>query len=179
MNSKMNKRNMYGIRALCIALLLPLLFVCVTQAQTAFPALGGDVSGSTGSLSYTIGQIETQCIHVSVTGNRITGAALTEGVQQTYPEDELDIEDITHTDFTVSVYPNPTSTGVVTVELAKYGSDTRYELYASNGQLVQNGMLQSDKQKLYLSGCAAGTYVLRISDSESGHTNSFRIIKMR
>ncbi|MBO4741994.1 MAG: T9SS type A sorting domain-containing protein [Bacteroidales bacterium] len=154
------------------------LIATPTMAQTAFPALGGDANSSTGSLSYTVGQVETQGIYTSVSGNRITGAAITEGVQQTYPEKDLGIEEITHTDFSVSVYPNPTSTGVVAVELAQYGYYTNYELYASNGKLVQSGTLQSDKQKIDLSGCTAGTYVLRISNNETGRTYSFRIIKM-
>lgn len=166
-----------SLKTLALACLT--LIAATTMGQTAFPALGGDASGSTGSFSYTVGQIETQGIYTAVSGNHISGFALTEGVQQTYPENELGIEEITPTDFAISVYPNPTSTGIVTVELTQNDAETHYELFATNGRLAQSGILQSNKQKIDISGCAAGTYVLRVSNNETGHTHSFRIIKMR
>lgn len=176
------QKRSFGDNSMRIAMAMCLLFlftVTTTQAQTAFPALGGEADGSNGSLSYTMGQVETQDIYAPITNAEITGAILCEGVQQTYKNSELGIEEITPVDFSIAVYPNPTAAGYVTVELTQSCADTRYELYASNGKLTQSGTLPSTKQKIDLTRCNAGTYVLKIYDSESGRTNSFRIIKLR
>ena len=168
----MYRRKQNGIM---IAFLL--LFVATAEAQTAFPALGGDATSTTGSLSYTVGQVETRSVSAPITNAEITGATMNEGVQQTYRDNELSIEEITPSDFPVTVYPNPTTKGLLTIEIPQQYARAEYTLFSVNGSVVKRGILQSEKNKMDISGSPAGTYILKITENNSEH--NFRIIKIR
>ena len=72
------------------------------NAQSNIVAGGGDANSSTGSVSYSIGQIDF----------KYTSSAdysVSEGVQQTYSYDTaLSIDDIQY-DFQLSIWPNPSA----------------------------------------------------------------------
>ena len=148
-----------GVAGLFTAIVL--FFAATAEAQTAFPALGGDETSATCSISFTVGQLETQSVFAPITNAEISGASMNEGVQQTYRSDELNIEEILPSDFSVAVYPNPTTNGMVTIEIPQQYTDAEYELFAANGRMVKKGRLMTAKNKMDISGSPAGTYVLR------------------
>ena len=141
----------------------------VLHAQTAFPALGGDLVTANGSLSYTVGQIDVG----TAVGQGQT--SLYEGVQQTYTVEELRVKTPAR-DIDVSVYPNPAIDGVF-VEIPPTETNLRYELLTTTGRILKHGSLNDTKQKIDMSVYAASTYVLRIIGKD--YERDFKIVKTK
>ncbi|MCH2197791.1 MAG: T9SS type A sorting domain-containing protein [Flavobacteriales bacterium] len=78
----------------------------------------------------------------------------------------------------VTIYPNPSTDGIVTVELASalVTSNPTYVIYASNGQLVGQGQLNGNRTVLEIPG-AEGSYLISIESGEYRLTE--RILKLR
>ena len=101
------------------------------QAQEAVTAAGGDATGSGGTVSYTIGQID-------YTTNTGTGGTVTQGVQQPYEFFILGIDDKKDISVKLSVYPNP---AVSTVNLRIDNQNLEnlsFQLYDVNQKLILN-----------------------------------------
>lgn len=73
------------------------------QAQTSVNATDGDVSGSGGSVSYSVGQV----VYTTHTG---TSGSVAEGVQQPYEISVVTgLEEAQSINLSVTAYPNPTT----------------------------------------------------------------------
>ena len=124
---------------------MALLLVSVyANGQSAFPALGGDVSNGNGSLSYTVGQLETHSATTRVTNAERVSASIHEGVQQTYSIEELKIDGVAGLDFEVTLYPNPTADNV-TIRTANTAESLRYELFSIEGRRLQEGTFADEE----------------------------------
>jgi hypothetical protein len=145
------------------------------MAQSTFGITGGDVSGSNGSMSYTMGQPAVMTAYSKVTNASAKAANLREGVQQTYTIEELKIDGVQVLDFDVSVYPNPTA-DKITVSMGNDVQDMNYELYSIDGKLLKKGRFQGTEQNIEMKDYVSGSYVLRLSVGRS--ENSYRIVKM-
>ncbi|MBO4739720.1 MAG: T9SS type A sorting domain-containing protein [Bacteroidales bacterium] len=145
------------------------LIEVTAKAQTAIPALGGDVVNANGSLSYTVGQIDVGTAIGQGKGS------LYGGVQQTYTVEELRVKTPTK-DIDISVYPNPAVDGVF-VEIPSTETNLRYELLTNIGRRLKNGSLNDNKQKIDMSIYAASTYVLRIIGKD--YERDFKIVKTK
>lgn len=157
--------------------LVALLLVSVsTKAQETFATTGGDATGTSSSISYTVGQMAIMTDYERVTAVENTSANVREGVQQTYSVEELKIEGADPFSFDIKVYPNPT-TDNITVKLEQSVAGMLYELYGVNGQLLQKESIGSDEQTIEMGDYAAGAYILRIVGGTS--TQSYRIIKAK
>lgn len=146
------------------------------KAQETFATIGGDATGTSSSISYTVGQmtIMTACERVTAVEN--ASANVREGVQQTYSVDELKIEGAEPFNFDIKVYPNPT-TDNITVSLERAVAGMRYELYGANGQLLQKEIISSVEQAIDMGEHAAGAYLLRVVDETA--SQSYRIVKAK
>ena len=142
----------------------------VAFAQEASSTVGGDFSGSDGSVAYTVGQVA--CIALSGP----SGSEL-QGVQQPYEvfgPTAIDEDDETISG--VEVYPNPASHElyISIPEAALLGQS--YDLADMTGHVLISGRVESALTPLDLSGVAQATYLLRIS-SLSGVGRTFKIVK--
>lgn len=146
------------------------------KAQETFATTGGDATGTSSSISYTVGQMAIMTDYERVTAVENTSANVREGVQQTYSVEELKIEGAEPFSFDIKVYPNPT-TDNITVRLEQSVAGMRYELYGANGQLLQKENIGSDEQAIDMGEYAAGAYLLRIMGDTA--SQSYRIIKAK
>lgn len=142
---------------------------------TAVPATGGDLSGSGGSINYTIGQVVYTTNYVAGTGS------VAQCVQQAY-----DISVIfNYEGIDAGVYPNPT-TNYVIVKINNFDiTDPNYQglhyyLYNLNGKPLEDGAILGGETTLPMAQYPCATYILNILKNVNGSTNekiSFKIIK--
>ena len=130
------------------------------NAQSNIVAGGGDANSSTGSVSYSIGQIDFQYTSSA-------DYSVSEGVQQTYSFDTaLSIDDIQY-DFQLSIWPNP-SADEMNIELT-----TNYELPLSltvtdvKGAVVASQSVTQGKYSFDVNTWAAGTYYVDLNNGEA------------
>lgn len=85
---------------LCLIITLG-FYLTSLQAQKAILTSGGEASGNTGTLSYSIGQVVYQ-VHTGSNGS------VAEGVQQPFEIQEVTgIENVFGVNLTISTFPNP------------------------------------------------------------------------
>jgi len=139
------------------------------QAQEAVTTTGGNASGSGGTVSYTIGQID-------YTTNTGTGGTVTQGVQQPYEFFILGIDDKKDISVKLSVYPNP---AVSTVNLRIDNQNLEnlsFQLYDVNQKLILNQKVSSTETSIPMEKLASATYFLKVSDNKKV-VKTFKIIK--
>jgi len=154
-------------------ILLMGLFVAVisTKAQEAIPATGGEVSGSGGSASYTVGQV-VYTTNVGTNGNTVA-----QGVQQPYEisvvTSILETKDI---NLSVSAYPNP-STNYLTVKVENYETaNLQYQIFDINGKLLQTVKATGTETKIETNNLVPANYFVKIIDKKKT-IKVFKIIK--
>ena len=127
-----------------------------TQAQESVNAAGGNATGSGGTVSYTIGQIDYTCYE----GN---GGSVSQGVQQFDEISKFLTDTIPSINLEMVVYPNPTR-GIV-----QCSKKSNIRVYSIQGNLINtfNGVWQ-----INFSNYGAGIYI--VTDEEG---NKLRVIK--
>lgn len=137
-----------------------------TQSNTV--ASGGDASGSGGTLSYTIGQIDYNN-QTSASGNT------NQGVQQPFEFYKITsgINESSLAD--VSLYPNPTNEYII-LKIDTSLDNLNYNLHDMTGRIVSKGIISSNETKIDARDYAPGQYQLTINQKEI-ELESFKIIK--
>jgi hypothetical protein len=169
---------------LLITFLMLFTGLCIKglQAQEAISAAGDEASGSGGSVSYTVGQVNYSMYS---TGN----GSLAEGVQQPYeiyPETGLDYARGIELNF--SSYPNPVA-DALTLEIKDYPyQHLMYRLYDMNGHLLESREISGNITTISVGNLAPGSYLLKVLQksgvllqpkqaSFSNEIKTFKIIK--
>ena len=149
--------------------------ILTTAAQSGLVTTGGDIQGSNGSVSYTVGQVAVQSIEASA-------ASLTEGVQQPYEIQTVGVDNYPAITLNAAVYPNPTADRLVlSVEnfVETYGrTSLRAALYNTKGQYIQTMDVASLQTTINMSALAAGTYYLRVT-ADQQTLKTFKVVKTR
>ena len=154
------------------------ILVCATltvAAQSGLVTTGGDIQGSNGSVSYTIGQVAVQSIEASA-------ASFTEGVQQPYEIQTIGVDNYPSITLDAAVYPNPTTdklilsfgNGIETLSIASL----RVALYNTNGQYIQTVDVAGAQTTINMSALSSGTYFLRVTDGQQT-LKTFKVVKTR
>ncbi len=142
------------------------------QAQNAVPASGGNASGSSGTVSYTIGQ-------VVYTANSENIGSVAQGVQQPYEISNVGIEETKGITLQCSAFPNPAynylKLKVDALTMLSIRSIS-YQLYEMNGKLLQNKKAESNETIISMESLAPATYFLIVTDNNK-KIKSFKIIK--
>jgi len=112
------------------------------QAQEAIPASGGNASGSSGTTSYTVGQV----VYTTNTG---TNGSVAQGVQQPYEISVVSgIEQAEYIQLECSAYPNPT-TDFLTLKVENFDNENlSYQLFDISGKLLENKELTGNETPL-------------------------------
>lgn len=140
-----------------------------SNAQRATVSSGGDISGSDGTVSYTVGQVDYQYVSGS-NGN------ITEGVQQ------IEIDSITgleenETNIVLNAFPNPTDDHVVLETNSPDGfENVSYNMYDNQGRLVKEGKISSSQTKIDLTSLIRANYFLKVT-RENQLIKTFKIVK--
>jgi len=141
-------------------------FLSIAQSNTV--ASGGIASGTGGTATFTVGQID----YINSTG---TNGNSNQGVQQPF-EFFQGNAGIKESDLaSVTLYPNPTSEFVL-VEIETTLTDVNYLFYDMNGKLILSGKIENNETKLDMRSLSAGEYHLSILNLNTT-IESIKIIK--
>lgn len=139
-------------------------------AQESVNSSGGVLSGTNGSISYSVGQI----VYTTNTG---TNGSVAQGVQQPYEISEI----LSSIDFSelikdLKVFPNP-STDVLTLNMTNL-SDLKldYEIVDMSGKVLKAERNIGNETNIIVSGFPASIYFLRITN-QNKEVKTFKIIK--
>jgi Secretion system C-terminal sorting domain len=137
------------------------------HAQESPTATGGEVTGTGGTASYSVGQI----VYTTNTG---TNGSEAQGVQQPYEiSTTVGINEIT-INLELSVYPNPT-TNYLTLKVDD-NTNLSYQLYDLQGKIIEGKMLQSTSTNINLEAQPAATYFVKVIKNKQ-IVKTFKIIK--
>ena len=137
------------------------------EAQVAETASGGEATGPSGSVSYSVGQ-------VFYTAATSANGSVSSGVQQAYEiSSTLGINDETIS-LELSVYPNPTS-DYLTLKVEETAQLT-YQLYNVQGILIEEKLVNSYTTGIDLEAHPSATYFLTVLKN-SKRIKTFKIIK--
>lgn len=138
------------------------------HAQQAITAAGSDATGSGGSSSYSVGQID-----YSAKG---ANNEITEGLQQPYEIVTLAVSESENTEKNISLYPNPVKDVLFVDFNEEKFSNSTYQLYDAQGKLIKNGNFNQKKNELNFSMLPVSVYIIRIF-SDNKMVKTFKIIK--
>lgn len=128
---------------------------------------GGNISNSSGSISFTIGQVFI---------NNIEGdnGVINEGIQQPYTSEI--ITGIELNEIQLQLFPNPTSDIAILKVANEHIGLLNYSLFDETGRLISTNQINSSESTIALATLASGIYILNVRNS-SQTIKSFRIIK--
>ena len=139
-------------------------------AQSAVTASGGEASGNSGNLSYSIGQ-------TFYSANAGTIGQINEGVQQPYEIfDVTDVQSAISKEISLSVFPNPTS-DYLTLHIESddiEGFD--FAMYDISGKEIMQQHITSLETSLDVQQLPSATYFVRVT-KEKKELKSFKIVK--
>jgi hypothetical protein len=150
-------------------LLAALLWMSAAKAQESVNVAGGDASGSGGSISYSVGQVD-------YTTNTDVSGTVSQGVQQPYEIFTVEIKE-TELNISLSVFPNPT-TNNLTLLISDYSNEKlSYQLFDMQGKLLNKGQVSAQKTQINTASLPSATYFISVVDQENKQIQSFKIIK--
>jgi hypothetical protein len=140
------------------------------QAQEAVSAAGGNATGSSGTVSYTVGQV------AYITTSASSGT-ITQGVQQPFEIMIVTgIEDANDINLDCSAYPNP-ATGFVNLKVNNYNMENLiYQLFDMNGKLILIKKVDGNETIIPMENLVPSTYILRVTENNKD-VKTFKIIK--
>ncbi|MBP7509198.1 MAG: T9SS type A sorting domain-containing protein [Prolixibacteraceae bacterium] len=142
----------------------------ISEAQNAFNTAGGDASGTDGSVSYSIGQID-YTVKSNETGIQI------DGVQQPYEIFIIDgVDNKMDINLFASAYPNPASDFLTLKILDGDYSDLTYYLYDVDGKLLISNKIQDNETVINMSIHKPSVYLVKLM-SDNKQIKTFKIIK--
>jgi hypothetical protein len=141
---------------------------CQSISQDVIAFAGENSKNTNGSLSWTIGEIETETINNSTT-------ILTQGFQQ----GNISINSISElpgSEITIRVFPNPASSFVILEVDSKSSADLHFELYSLDGQLLLSRDLTTLQEFIDVQNLAPSIYILKVFNARNVF-NVFEIVK--
>ena len=146
-----------------------LLFGAISFAQSNTIAAGGNGSGSTGTVSFSIGQID----YMTQSG---ASGEINQGVQQPYEIVELNGVNTLNSGISLTIGPNPTSDKLILTADLSDNSELFYSLFDNNGKEIIREIRLMESNQIDISNQPVGMYQLQVRNSEST-LKSFKIIK--
>ena len=145
------------------------LFATVLSAQETFLSSGFNSNGSSGTITYSLGQV---AIDFS-TGN---SGSLIQGVQQPYEIFSTLGNDIFYINLNLIAYPNPTTDQLVLSIENFNGKKFYYQLFNLEGKSLLYNKCIDNKTYINLNEFPSNTYLLSIVEKNTV-IKTFRIIK--
>ena len=148
-------------------------FVMFGAAQSAIVPVGGDAQSSSGSVSYTVGQIAVQ-----TTANSNGSISVAEGVQQPYEIQTVGVDDYPQIVLNAIVYPNPTE-NLAQLKLNGFeipDDGLRANLFDGNGKMLQSFPVTDDLTSFQIGQYATGTYYLEVKEGKRT-LKTFKVVR--
>ncbi len=147
------------------------------SAQSGIVATGGNSAASTGSVSYSAGQVDF--VSSKPSGRRAGGINVNPGNQQPFEIfilTGMDEKGIILSSFSANIYPNPTEEYVtLKIENAQI-ENLRVELFDLAGKVIVNRNLDSKETLIPMQDLANATYFIKVFSSNTC-IKTFKIIK--
>jgi hypothetical protein len=140
---------------------------CCVYSQQNTVATGQDNSGSGGTISLSIGQIDYQ-------NTTTTNGNVSQGVQQPFELFPLSLPE--NSQYTIELFPNPTSEQL-TINISNPNAFKDYFIYDMKGKIILNGTLESEKTTINLEPFATGEYHL-IMQNNLDQSYTYKITKL-
>jgi hypothetical protein len=151
-------------------LLFPGICIQVIKAQEAIPAAGGTITGSGGSVSYSVGQVA----YSTVTG---TGGTVSQGVQQPYVISVIsEVPEASEISLDLTVFPNPASQFVMLKTENLELSHLACRLYDAEGKLLRDIKIEDKLTTIPMDDLLRATYFLRVMQGQR-EIKVFKIVK--
>jgi len=153
--------------------IIQLLFLLIGSlqlyAQEAVATSGSNATGSSGSVSYTVGQVA----YTTAIGS--TGS-VAQGVQQPFEIATLTGAEFTTITVNAMVYPNPTHS-ILTIAITDYSLESMsYQLIDILGRTVIENSIKNSETLLNMDNLQASTYILKLINNNQ-EIKTFKIIK--
>ncbi len=146
-----------------------LFYANVATAQKNTVATGGEATGSGGTVSYSVGQIDYEQISGS-------SGTVTLGVQQPFEIFVLGVNDHPNIQIEMAVFPNPTRSNL-TLRLGGLPNEGMHLiLYDLMGRSIYKDRILSDETQIPMESLATSAYILRIVENNT-LLKTFKIIK--
>jgi len=140
------------------------------KSQDVIPSTGANISGSSGSISYTVGQI----VWTSYSGSSGT---IAQGVQQPY---EIwvysSVDEQNGIQIQCSVFPNPVKDNLILQVKDNVADKMSYKLYDINGKILVKKNMSGNETTISMSNLSAGTFFLKVF-FKNKEFKTFKIIK--
>jgi opacity protein-like surface antigen len=144
-----------------------LSFASFSQSNTV--ASGGNGTGTGGTVSYSIGQID----YISATGSN---GSTNQGVQQPIEFFQTSSIGEIGNEIQLTLGPNPTFDNITLFYEDSKKINLQYELFDINGKLIISSTPLKNKNVIELRELQTGNYFLKVS-LENNEIKSFKIIK--
>jgi hypothetical protein len=138
-------------------------------SQSNTVATGGNATGSNGSVSYSVGQID----YTSQSGS---GGNINQGVQQPYEIFESNSLNELGENILLNLGPNPTTDLFTLSNVSSSTIELFYYLIDNNGKIVIESTQLLNKAEISMSTFPVGMYQLVVRNSNMD-VKSFKIIK--
>lgn len=140
----------------------------ILNAQNNTVAAGGDAAGSSGSVSFSVGQID-------YTNVSTANGSISQGVQQPYEILIVSAEEIKGLALSLKVFPNPTS-NIITLSADNVSEEMNYQVFDVQGKVIFNGIINNAETLFDFTELAQGSYLLKVSKNHR-EIQVFKIIK--
>jgi len=138
--------------------------------KETIPATGGNVTGSGGSVSYTVGQVTYR----SLCG---TNGTIIQGVQQPIEISVVTaIENTSAIIIECTVYPNPTRGLIKLIVETLEHENIKFRLYDINGVLLQDKKVESRETEISMENLSSSIYFLKVINNNK-EVKVFKIVK--
>ena len=134
-------------------------------------ASGNDATGSSGSVTYSIGQV----FYTSIEESEYN---VVQGIQHQETYNSLDTQDVIEPKTEISIYPNPT-TDFVNINMEGYELENglrSYQLYDFQGRLLKQNTINQNETQVNLSDLSSSIYLLQVYVDNKA-LKTFKIIK--
>jgi len=148
--------------------MLLLLISLTAWAQESLVPAAGEISGTEGTISYSIGQV----FYIEASSSE---GSVSTGVQQSYEMFVLGVDNPEYA-MSLSAYPNPTR-DKLTLQMEDYNNEKlSYQLYHMSGRLLKSGEVREFNTSINLSDQNLGIYLLKVISGQQ-EIQTFKIIK--
>ena len=144
------------------------LTILSLQAQKGVTASGGDATNTTGSISYSIGQVDF------ASAANATGA-INAGIQQPY-EIFVSAVEAQYANIRIDVFPNPADHYLNLSIDAQKANSFSYQLIDMNGRLLKEVAIVNEMSVIHTAELAPAVYFLNITE-QGKPVKSFKIVK--
>ena len=144
-----------------LLLIVAILSWIQISAQEAIITSGGNVQGSNGNTSYTVGQV----VYTTNTG---TSGTFAQGVQQPFEIEIISGIDNPNISLQLAVFPNPTA-DLLYLRVKDYNSeDLQYQLFDFNGRLLVKSQITLATTTIQMAQYPPAVYLLQVFERNKG-----------